>query len=233
MQSTSLASSTDLADAAVEPGPPMSLREEKKEITRRALIDEAVRRFRANGYEATTIDEIAAAVKVSMRTLLRYFESKERLFHAWHYETLHRFQRELAARPDGETVMACWRNFVDGNSIRSSASADFVRLHVTYEDNPSLHAHWLMILRQYEDLLAEAFEAEAGVDRTVEARLAAVTLVGGNDAAARRWIADGATTDLRAGCMEVIDIADRLYTPFGIGLRSRRRRPAKADSTIR
>jgi AcrR family transcriptional regulator len=233
MQSTSAASLTDRPDALLEPAPPMSLREEKKEITRRALIDEAVRRFRANGYDATTLDEIAAAVKVSMRTLLRYFESKERLFHAWHYETLDRFRRELANRPEGETVMACWRNFVDGNAIRSNTSADFVRLHVTYEDNPSLHAHWLMILRLYEDLLAEAFEAEAGVDRTVEARLAAVTLVGGNDAAARRWIADGATTDLRAGCMEVIDIADRLYSPFGIGLKRRTRRATKAGSTTR
>lgn len=209
----------------------MSLREEKKEITRRALIDEAVRRFRANGYEATTLDEIAAAVKVSMRTLLRYFESKERLFHTWHYETLARFQRELASRPEGQTVLACWREFVDGNSIRSSTSADFVRLHVTYEDNPSLHAHWMMILRQYEDLLAEALDAEIGSDRSVEARLAAITLVGGNDAAARRWIADGATTDLRAACMEVIDIADRLYSPYGIRLSARKRRNAKAGST--
>lgn len=209
------------------PAAPMSLREEKKEITRRALIDEAVRRFRANGYEATTLDEIAAAVKVSMRTLLRYFESKERLFHAWHYETLARFERELRDRPEGTTVMALWAEFVEGNAIRSSTSADFVRLHVTYEANPSLHAHWLSILRAYEDLLADAITEEVGSDRGIEARLAAITLVGGNDAAARAWIADGTTTDLRAACLEVIDVVDRLYSPVGIGLRRQRKRAAR------
>jgi len=233
MQPASQSSATmlDHAHDSDRPAPPISLREEKKEITRRALIDEAVRRFRANGYDATTLDEIAAAVKVSMRTVLRYFESKERLFHAWHYETLARFQRELASRPPEQTVMACWRNFVDGNSIRSSTSADFVRLHVMYEDNPSLHAHWMMILREYEDLLAAALEAEVGADRSVEARLAATTLVGGNDAAARLWIAGGATTDLRAACLQVIDIADRLYSPLGISLKPRRRRNGKAGAT--
>lgn len=213
--------------APLEAHQPMSLREEKKEITRNALIEEAVRRFRTNGYEATTLDEIAAAVKVSMRTLLRYFESKERLFHAWHYETLSNFERGLNGRPSGQTVMAFWRDFVEGNSLRSSASADFVRLHVTYEANPSLNARWMVILRAYEDLLTQAFEAEIGADRAVEARLASITLVGGNDATARKWIADGTTTDLWAAGMAVIDLVDRLYSPVGISLRIRKRRPSK------
>ena len=63
MQPASQSSATmlDHAHDSDRPAPPISLREEKKEITRRALIDEAVRRFRANGYDATTLDEIAAA----------------------------------------------------------------------------------------------------------------------------------------------------------------------------
>lgn len=209
---------------APDSAPPVSRREEKKGITRQALIDEAVRRFRTGGYEATTLDEIAAAAKVSVRTVLRYFESKERLFHARHYETLARFRHELVERPAGHTVMGCWREFVDGNAVHAATSADFVRVHLTYEANPSLHAHRMAILRQYEDLLAEALEAEVGSDRAVEARLAAITLVGGIEAAARTWIADGTTTDLRAACLHVIDIAGVLYSPYGIGLGPRQGR---------
>src|SRR5262245_41447758 len=44
------------------------LRERKKQRTRLALIDAALDLFLAKGYEATTIDEIVAAVEVSQRT---------------------------------------------------------------------------------------------------------------------------------------------------------------------
>lgn len=53
------------------------LRERKKQRTRIALIDAAADLFLAKGYEATTIDEIVAAVNVSQRTFFRYFAAKE------------------------------------------------------------------------------------------------------------------------------------------------------------
>jgi AcrR family transcriptional regulator len=52
------------------------LRERKKERTRQAIQDEAVRLFLEQGYERTTIDQIAAAAEVSERTLFRYFPTK-------------------------------------------------------------------------------------------------------------------------------------------------------------
>ena len=52
-------------------------RERHKADTRRALEDAALRRFAADGYDATSVDAIAADAGVSARTFFRYFGAKD------------------------------------------------------------------------------------------------------------------------------------------------------------
>jgi len=53
------------------------LRELKKQRTRAAIQEHALRLFTELGYEATTTDQIAAAAEVSPATFFRYFKTKE------------------------------------------------------------------------------------------------------------------------------------------------------------
>lgn len=84
----------------------MSLRERKKDRTRADLLAAALDLFNKQGFTETTINQIADAVDVSPRTLLRYFPTKEDIVVSWVEDGMSVFLSSLAERPAGESPHA-------------------------------------------------------------------------------------------------------------------------------
>src|SRR6201997_787503 len=73
------------------------LRERKKIRTRETIRREAFRLIEANGYAATTVEQIAEAAEVSPSTFFRYFPTKESVLLADDMDPL--IMDALAAQP--------------------------------------------------------------------------------------------------------------------------------------
>ncbi|ODQ86178.1 TetR family transcriptional regulator [Mycolicibacterium holsaticum] len=86
-----------MADGKGEPR--LGLRERKKQRTRAMLLDAAIDLCRRQGFERTTVDQIAAVADVSPRTFSRYFATKEAIAFALIEEALDVAAVELAAQP--------------------------------------------------------------------------------------------------------------------------------------
>src|SRR2546429_4723353 len=67
----------DTISSQYDESQPMSLRERKKRLAQATIEETALRLFRQQGYEQTSIQDIADAVMMSSRTFFRYFASKE------------------------------------------------------------------------------------------------------------------------------------------------------------
>ncbi|MEU1347603.1 TetR family transcriptional regulator [Streptomyces sp. NPDC005776] len=150
---------------------PAGLRERKKRRTRDALIRTALDLFTTQGYEETTVDEIADAVEVSQRTFFRYFAGKESVAFAVQDMVESRFILELRQRPATEAPFEAMRRAVlcAWDSIGEAIEAIIpVELHLrTYrmiESTPSLLAAHMRRGVAMEEQIAGLIAEREGLD---------------------------------------------------------------------
>jgi AcrR family transcriptional regulator len=89
------------ADTAAHAG----LRQRKKDSSRRAIEDAAWELFAEQGYEETSINDIAERADVAPRTFFRYFPTKEAVMYPQFEELLQSVRDEFRKRPADEPVI--------------------------------------------------------------------------------------------------------------------------------
>jgi len=89
------------------------LRENKKRETKQRISDIATGLFFARGFDAVTVEEIAAAANVSKVTVFNYFARKEDLFLDREDDVKVLLREALGERPKGQSPIDALRRLVD------------------------------------------------------------------------------------------------------------------------
>ena len=168
------------------------LRERKQQQTRERLKRAAMALFLERGFEAATIDDIAAAADVSRRSFFHYFASKEDVVAAWQEDAAAALVAGILARPADESMLTAAENAIAAavKRIDPTEAAAMSRLK---RDNPALHARDQLKYEKLERALADGLAQRAGrkSDR-LKARLVAMIATGAMRVGGESWIGGGA-----------------------------------------
>ena len=176
-------------------------RERKKLETRQALEEAALRLFAAKGYEQTTVEDIAEAADVAVRTFFRYFSSKQHvLFGDVVTDRVGRLRTELATRPREETpvesiiaVMDLLDFATEEEEQQILARLDLMRAQ------PSMVSRYLELTNEMRLAVVDFVAERTGLDprRDVYPLLLAGACAASWDISLNLWAASGATLSLR------------------------------------
>ena len=116
----------------------------------------ALELFHRQGYDQTTVDEIAAAVGVSRRTFFRYFETKPDVVWGEFDAELARLADALAAAPPDEPMMDVLRRVVVSTNRFGAAELGDLRIRMGLTSTvPTLVAHSAVRYTEWCEVIAE------------------------------------------------------------------------------
>ncbi|GAB3869496.1 TetR family transcriptional regulator [Dactylosporangium cerinum] len=177
----------------------MSLTERKRQLVRDELTEAALKLLAFQGFEETTIDQMAAAAGVSRRTFFRYFQSKEDVIVEFLSDLGRKLSHSLSTRPATEPPPVALQNalrvFTDTFWEHPEKSQRLANVMVS---TPALLARYLERQVTWRATLSAELAVRMGVDPDADLRPAVLVAVAfaAFDTALMRWVAQGSTTDL-------------------------------------
>jgi AcrR family transcriptional regulator len=189
----------------------MGLRERKKAETRIALMRAALRLFADRGYDATTVEDIAAAADVSPRTFFRYYPTKVDVLFGDFEQRVASIRRALDDHESTEPLLRRIRRAVAGVAGEFAAEPDIfsARARLVFS-HPDILGEAYARFAAVERLVAGAAarELETDPDLDVRPRIVAAAVTAGIRTTALTWAARGGRGDPREIVEEVFDVLE-------------------------
>ncbi len=187
------------------------LRARKKVKARRAMEDVALELFAQQGFEATTVEQIAARAEVSTTTFCRYFRTKADVILGDHNRQLPALLEAVLARPAEENDLAAvrhalqeaWTQAIDPRRTALNQRAiaqSYVLRGVSYDIGNA----WIVAI-------AEALAQRRGLAGADErSSYAARVGLGVFGAVVEEWVATGCSLNLREEVDRGFDVMELL-----------------------
>jgi AcrR family transcriptional regulator len=185
----------------------MSLRERKKRLAQATIEETALRLFQQQGYEQTSIQDIADAVMMSSRTFFRYFASKEEVLFGPMRAVLSEGIRFLQRVASTESPHAALRaTFVHLASLYQQQRASFLLRYQVATQTPSIASLYLYALMETEPAMCEALcsHLQAATNRH-EIRFLVAIYMAALRLALEEWLEQEAQGDLVSLLREYLD----------------------------
>ncbi|UKY53759.1 TetR/AcrR family transcriptional regulator [Streptomyces inhibens] len=164
--------------------------ERRRQETRLEIAETAAALFSDQGYDATTVEDIASAASISLRTFYRYCAAKEDALTPVLTSGVGLLVDELATRPVDEPLTSAVRAAFDSSaSARRLADPEqarrLVRIMATV---PAIRMRWLAAGRDMQDQLVPVLAARKGApEDSMEVRLLACALIDALSVAMEHW----------------------------------------------
>jgi AcrR family transcriptional regulator len=181
--------------------------------------------FAGQGYEETTVDQIAAAAGVARRTFFRYFRSKEEAIFPDHDDTLVRVADLLAgADPAEHPLDVVCRGIKEVLRMYAATPGVSVARYRLIRQVPTLREREIAVVARYERLFTRyllgrfdtAGESSGGWERGVGddamlAEVSAAAVVAAHNHVLRRWLRSGGKGDVEPQLDHAFEVIRRTF----------------------
>jgi AcrR family transcriptional regulator len=200
-------------DSLAEAQPQLGLRERKKLKTQIAIRRATYRLISEQGYEATTIEQIAEAAEVSPSTVFRYFPTKEDIVLTDEYDSA--MEAELRARPADEDPLDSIRHVITYrlSTVVQDEREEVIQRTKLLVEVPAVRARMTEAMDITSGLLVHALADRTGRDHDdLDVRVFTAAVLGALREVMLYWAARDHQDDL-------VELVDRALTTMRGGLR--------------
>jgi AcrR family transcriptional regulator len=192
---------------------PTGLRERKKQKTKEAIQREAMRLFQEQGYEETTIEEIAEAAEISPSTFFNYFPTKEDVVLYDRYDPI--MASMMLARPPEDPPSVVMKYVFETLGVMLDRDREIIvaRAQMALKV-PALRARFWEEMERARDLISSVIAARTGRDADdFELRVVSMALVAAAFEATQEWLrrgGRGSMFELVTQALDAVQISQRL-----------------------
>ena len=185
-----------------------SLRERKKLKTRESIQREAMRLIQKQGYDKTTIEQIAAAVEVSPSTFFNYFPSKEDVVLYDAYDPI--IGKLLMERPADEPLGVAIRNVLEEMAGIFERDRDIILARARlWLEVPALRARLWEELERGQVFLSGLIAQRSGRDaEDFEIRITVMVIIMAAMEAMREWVRHDGKGSFVTTVSHALDLVD-------------------------